>query len=371
MEPKQKPAPRTNQEDDVDLDHLFYQTGSVINNFFNWLGRVFIYFGKAFLLFLFFLKRNILWLCVGLIIGMGYGFYKLNKTGASYYSEMTVKTNFNSSRALYGTMDFFNALISNKQTTELSKIFSLSPAEAEGINYFEATPVVSEVITADLYKERFLNLYHNTQVRMDTFWVKTITYRDFKNSLTKYDYPLHEVKVISNNAFIFPRIQQGMVNFISSNKTLQEVKANGDEVNKQEINLLESSIQSLDTLRNAYYKRLSSGVTASEKGNNLTMLEGDVVMNPPELELYNKVLQLKDELKMVKNQAIHENNILEIYSPFASTGRKEGFLKQKIVQNGLYGLLVAFIITALIGLFKTITRLESKYNKEKLLKTER
>ena len=370
MEPKQKPAPQTTREDDVDLGHLFYQTGSVINNFFRWLGRAFNFLGNALLHFLFFLKGNFVWLIAGLIIGMGYGFYSFSKTGASYYSEMTVKTNFNSSRALYGTMNFFNALISNKQTGELSKIFSLSPAEAEGLNYFEATPVVSEVITADLYKERFLNLYHNTQVRMDTFWIKTITYRDFKNSLTKYDYPLHEIKVISNNAFIFPRIQQGLVNFISSNKTLQEVKANGDQVNKQEINLLETSLQSLDTLRNAYYKRLASGTTSSEKGNNLTMLEGNVVMSPPELELYNKLLQLKDELKMVKNQAIHENNILEIYSPFASAGRKEGFLKQKVVQYGLYGLLLAFIITALIGLYKMLTRLESKYNKEKLLKTE-
>jgi hypothetical protein len=369
MEPKQKPAPHTTREDDVDLGHLFYQTGGIINNFFNWLGRVFSTLGHALLLFLFFLKRNFIWLLAGTILGMGWGFIILNKSGSSYYSEMTVKTNFNSSRAMYGTLQYFNALISNGQTSDISRIFSLSPAEASGITFFEASPVVSEVITADLYKERFLNLYHNTQIRMDTFWVKTISYRDFKESLTKYDYPLHEIKVISNNQYVFPKIQQGLISYVSGIETLQQVKANGEQVNKQEINLLESSIQSLDTLRNSYNKRLVSGNPTSEKGNNLTMLDGDVVINPPELELYNKMLQLKDELKMVKNQAVLEKNILEVYSPFASVGRKVGFLQQKIVQYGLRGLLIAFVITALIGIYKTLTRLESNYNKDKLLKT--
>ena len=66
---------------------------------------------------------------------------------------------------------------------------------------------------------------------------------------------------------------------------------------------------------------------------------------------------------------MNKKNILEIYSPFASVGRKVGFLQQKIVQYALRGLLIAFVITALIGIYKTLTRLESKYNKNQLLKT--
>jgi hypothetical protein len=369
MEPKQKPTPHTTRDDDVDLGHFFYQTGGAITNFFNWLGRVFTSLGHALLLFLFFVKRNFLWLLAGLLLGIVYGLFVTSKSGNSYYSEMTVKTNFSSSRALYGTLQYFNALISNRQTAEVSKTFSLTAAEASSIIYFEAEPVVSEVITADMYKEKFLNLYHNTQVRMDTFWVKTISYREFKNSLTNFDYPLHKIKVTSYNPYIFPKIQQGLVKYISANETLKSIKANGEQLNAEEINLLESSIRSLDTLRNAYTRRLAAGITSGEKGNNITMLEGDMVMNPPELELYNKVLQLKDELKMVKNQAVLERNILEIYSPFSSVGRKEGFLKQKITQFGLLGLLIAFIITAFIGLYKTLTRLENVYRKEKSLKT--
>ena len=45
--------------------------------------------------------------------------------------------------------------------------------------------------------------------------------------------------------------------------------------------------------------------------------------------------------------------------------RKESFLEQRIVRYGLYGLLVAFIITALIGLYKTLTAMEQEYKKAK------
>ncbi len=72
---------------------------------------------------------------------------------------------------------------------------------------------------------------------------------------------------------------------------------------------------------------------------------------------------------MVRNEAVLEKNILEVYSPFASVGIKEGFLKQKITQYGLVGLLIAFLITAAIGLFKTLSHLENVYKKEKSLKT--
>ena len=216
-----------------------------------------------------------------------------------------------------------------------------------------------------MYKERFLSLYHNTQVRMDTFWVKTITYDDFKNSLTKYDYPIHEIRAVSNNAYVFPKIQKGLINFMSRNETLQAVKANGEDVSKQEVSLLESSIRSLDTLRSSYNKRLASGGNTNDRGNTVTMLEGNMVTIPPELELYNKMLQLKDELKQARNEAVLQQNILEVYSPFAAVGRRESFLEQRIVRYSLYGLLAAFIITALIGLYKTLTAMEQEYKKAK------
>lgn len=357
-------------DDDIDLEQLFNKTGGVINNLFAWLSRVFLRLGTALLLLLFFFRKNLIWLILGAIIGMGYGIFLVSRNGSNYYSEMTVRTNFKSTRLLYGTIDFFNALINNGQTAELSKILNITRPEAASLIQFQSTPVVSETITVDMYNDRFLKFYHNNKLRIDTFWTRTIDYKDFKSSLTKYDYPVHQVKVISHNTFIFSKIQPAFLAYISNNELPKQEKANSDEVNKAEIDILVSSIQSLDTLRNTYNRRLSSEGGLNEKGNYLTQLGGNITANNPELELYDKMLELKDELKIIKNNAVLEKNILQIYSPFGPVGQKVGFLEQKVVQYALYGLLAALMITSVLSIYKVLHNLEKKYTKERTSGTE-
>ncbi len=366
MEPTQKPSARpTPKEDDVDLGRLFYKTGGAINNFFLGIGRFFAWLGKALLLFVFFLRKNILWLLIGVAIGAGYGYYLVAKNGKDYHATMTVQANYNSTRALYNTINIFNALVDNRKTDDLSKIFNISKEEAASLRGFSISPVESELIAAQLYKERFLNLYHNTRVRMDTFWIKTVKYEDFKSSLTKFDYPIHEVKATSNNALIFPKIQQGFVTYVSNNESLLAGKATGTSSNEEEIKLLENSIQSLDTLRNSYNKRLTTP-SNSREGTNVTMLDGNLAAANPELQLYDKMLQLKDELKMAKSQAVQEREIIQVVSPFGAMGQSAGFLQQKVVQYSLIGLLLAFIIVGAIRLNKYLTSLEKSLNKDKV-----
>src|SRR5207237_9303233 len=105
------------------------------------------------------------------------------------------------------------------------------------------------------------------------FWTKTIPYNEFKNSLTKYDYPLHDITVISSNMMVFQKLQQGILREVTSNKLLQDIKNTEHSINVDEEELLTSSIKSIDTLRNVYYKRLSA-VKSGEQGNNLTLMEG-------------------------------------------------------------------------------------------------
>jgi hypothetical protein len=357
MEQTHKPSPSPAKEEDVDLGRLFYKTGGAINSFFAWIGSVFAALGNFIILSLFFLRRNILWLAIGTILGIAYGAYLLNKNGNNYVSVMTVQTNYNSSRALYSTMDYLNALRSTEQKADLARFFGISEEEAKSLRDFRADAIENDIIAADLYKNRFLNLYHNTRVRMDTFWIKTITFKEFKNSLSKYDYPLHEVKVTSNNPTVFGKLQEGIVKYISSQQNLQLIKKSGNESNELEVNLLESSIRSLDTLRNSYNKRLSAG-GSSKEGTSVTLLEGNMAMTNPELQLYDKMLQLKDELKMVRSQSVAEQDIIQVLSPFNAVGRSEGLLNHKVVQFAILGFLAALAILLLFALNKYLVRLE-------------
>ena len=366
MEQKQKPSARpATREEDVDLGHLFYKTGGAINNFFSWLGVMFKAIGRLLLVSLFFLRKNLLWLVLGTVLGMGYGFYLVQTRGNTYFSNMTVQANYNSTRALYSSIDYFNALVNNDQFSQVSKILNLSEAEARSINGFHASPIVTELIAADLYKNRFLNLYHNTRLRMDTFWIKTITYEDFKSTLTKYDYPLHMVKVTSNNPTVFSKMQAGIINHVSNNELLQQEKASGNESNQQEVDLLESSIKSLDTLRNTYNKRLAAIPAGKEQSTNVTLLDGNVAVNNPELQLYDKMLQLKDELKMVRSQAVLEKDILQVLAPFGAIGQREGLLQTKIVRYAYIGFLLTLLVLLMLAAYKGLGNLEKKMAREK------
>src|SRR5687768_2532184 len=114
MEPRPVTPPHQKKsEEDVDLGQLFYKTGGVLNNIFSGFNRAITHLAHAFLGLLFFLRRNLIWLIIGAAAGLGFGLYQVSKFGHRYSSGITIKANFNSTRALYGSMEYFNSLISS------------------------------------------------------------------------------------------------------------------------------------------------------------------------------------------------------------------------------------------------------------------
>src|SRR5690606_12113870 len=130
-------------------------------------------------------------------------------------------------------------------------------------------------------------------------------------------YPEHEVSVASTNPQIFLKIQQGIIDHVSSNQFLQAINAVSQESNTTETNLLLASISGLDSLRQAYNKRLAfGGETNDFRWGNISFEHNKMQITAPELELYDKMLQLKDELRAIKNKSAHQNKILQVYVPF-------------------------------------------------------
>jgi hypothetical protein len=358
MESPQNINPPDRQKDnDVDLGMLLFQMGRGIKRFFQLIGKGFLLLGEGLLLFVFFLRRNFLWLAIGTGVGLVYGVYLHTKTGSKYYSEATLRTNFNSSRALYNSVEYLNALIQAKNVNRLGEIFGISGADAMTLVSFEVNPVESELIAADLYKQQFLENGRNEKVRLDTFWARTIKYENFKDGLTMYDYPLHIVKVTSTRRDIFPKIQSGLINVVSANEFLVKSKTSGQQIAREEEEVLKSSIQSLDTLRSAYEKHLTlSPVPNPPTTVNIT--DKNMEVRAPEIDLYNTMLELKDELKKVRNQSIYTQDIIQVYSPFNAEGQKSSVFRQNIFYYSVLGFMLALFILIAIQLYSIIGRLE-------------
>ena len=121
------------QGSDGDVGFLIYKVGHTVKQFFVWIGRGLAVLGEALSAFVVFLFRNAIWLLIGTAVGVAYGYFNYTKQGAYYTSEMTVKANFNSSRALYNTIEYLNSLISASKTDELSRLLGITPTEADGL----------------------------------------------------------------------------------------------------------------------------------------------------------------------------------------------------------------------------------------------
>jgi hypothetical protein len=354
-----KGSSQVHTSDGEDLSILFYKSGRSLKYLSKSVGKGFTRFGNAILLTILFLMRNFLWIALGTIIGLGYGIYLLNKSGSSYSSEMTVKANFNSARSLYNTMDYLNALISNRQTDDLAHIFGIEEKDAKRLSNFKAQPLETELIISDIYKEQFLNLNRSSIIRQDTFWLRTLKYNEFKESLTPFDYPLHKITVISTNPAVFGKLEKGIIDHVSNNSLFQEIRKRQAGSNKEEEDLLQSAIYKLDTLRQAYNQRLIRGADAAiPGGNQLTVLQSTPNIKTPELEVFDKMMELIDALKKSRTRAITEKDIIEVYSPFNVVGQKISFLQQNVAKYSLIGFGLSLLILLLIAFYKYLLAFE-------------
>jgi hypothetical protein len=344
------------QEKEIDLGSFFNSLRHAVLSIGKILKNLLGLLLSSVLQLLLFIKRNLVWLIVSALIGFSYGFYNYMKNGPSYFADMTVSTNSESSRLLYQKIDYFNALIKEGYSKELCEIFKIVPSQANKLIHFEIEPIDEPLQEAKMYKENFLSQRKSGEI--DTLWPNIIKYKDFVTSLTKYDYPQHVIRLYSKSSTIFSNIQQGMVDIIGNNLSLKKAILANIEITGREEAIVNTSLSGIDSLRRAYNRRIMNEAnTGLEKGE---ILIAQTTQKSPEIELYDKELMLKDELLKVKRKQFEQNNIIRVISDFNSVGTRVSKSKEEFVQLAWIAVLIMSSILMLIQLFKYISFLEKK-----------
>src|SRR5258708_3553502 len=111
-------------------------------------------------------------------------------------------------------------------------------------------------------------------------------FQDFESELTKYDYPIQTIKAISSDPQIFSKLEQGLISLITDKEALQQNKNLLRKSADDEEKLLERSLQNLDTLNDAYVKRLLQHEVYREGAVNNLVVPDHIAIKVPELELY-------------------------------------------------------------------------------------
>jgi hypothetical protein len=349
--------PKAPRETEIDLgvffnliEKIFRKIGILLSSFFLSLVQLFI--GILLLI-----RRTIIWLALGALIGLGFGLQRYISKGPTYYSEMLVRANFGSTRPLYNLIDYYNSLIKQNRYKDLSTIFGIQENEARNMSNFEITPVNDYMETARLYRSTFLDHNRTGTMNRDTLWSNTVSFSEFKDNLKPYDFPVQKIRLYSTSAGIYPKVQEGLINTVNKNKVLESYKQGINVLNTDEVNILQRSLSGLDSLRQAYIGKLSRSGSGGSSGTSVII--SDTGVFSPEIAMVDKELLLKDELIQAKKKAIEEQDILQIYSGFTPTGiMVTDLTRQSYIRYAVWGLLAALGIIMLVETFKYIRKLE-------------
>jgi hypothetical protein len=346
-----------NKEKELELGDAL----TLIIKTFRKLGRLMARLGEAVIAGLVFIKRRLWWILLAIVIGLGWGACESMKGGNSYKAEMTARFNYESTITLYGSIDYLNGLIGDARYDLLATLFSISRQEAAALLNFSAAPVKDPLIIADLYRQQYLDFNRSMLVRLDTLWPRMIPFNDFKKGLTSYNIPLQQITVFTRRPDIFPQLQKGLIHLISSNAVLQKKQLIKDQLQAEEENILLSSLQGLDTLRAVYNERIRNTLKRQENSStNISLLDQSLNGPAPELALYDKTLLFRDELKRSRQNAMNNQDIVQVYVPFNQYGKKVHSFVKSCAVYALKALAAILLILLVIEFYQFIDRREKE-----------
>ena len=324
------------QEGEVDLGSLFKVIGKGFQNLFKAIGQFFKTIFHYFILFLLFLRNNMLKLGITMFIGVVIGLYLDLTQPKLYSSTMIVEPNFKSAQQLYKNINFYHELVKQKDSSLLAQTLKISENEAAKLKGFYIEPIKNQNEKYQFFNEFIQDI--------DTITVRNIDIKEFKKGFSDYNYNYHQIKVKSFNNTIFEKLSIPIISSIENNPYYKYQKNINDENLHQNERVLLKSLREVDTLRKIYNEVLITEAKKMETGTSITLAQG--VKKTEEIELFNQSLELNDELIDNNKEKAETTEILNVVSTFSKVGIKERGLQKKwtFVLGVGFGLLMLLFI---------------------------
>ncbi|MBJ6368477.1 hypothetical protein [Snuella sedimenti] len=357
-----KELPQPQQSEEVDLGQLFKLIGNAFDRFFKFIASIFIGIYSVVLLLLIHFYKRFVWYAGAVIIGVVVGFVIDMKSEKLYGANMFVETNFNSARQVYENIKQFHQLANvDKDSVELGKRLGISTNEAAKLKGFYIQPDLNENDIAEKYSAFYSKLDSLSRMEM--------TYDRYKESLTPFNYKIHQIGVAATDKAIYKKIEKTFAAQISDNLYLNElVEVNKDNLEKKE-EALATQVKKTDSLVNAYLKiRVNESDKEPVPGAGTNLYMGNAESSNllvDESKIIEKRLELEEQRRQVNKSLVEQKNVINVLAGFPGTGYdiREWYNKMKYLIP-----IILFAITLSIFTFIGIGKyLEKQSN---LLKTK-
>lgn len=326
--------------EEVDLLKLFDFFENKLKSVFFLIFKVLKSIFDVFISFLKILQNNVIRISVVVVAAFILGFVYDNYKPRTYSSKMMVKPMFNSKYQLFTNIDYYNALISNRDIKKLSRVFEITEEEAKSLTSFEMTPGPEN-------ENEKIMAYDNFIKSLDSSTARMVDYDQFIDQMSVYNSSLYEIKVMSLQKDIFTKLIPGFTKTFETEYS-KESKKKKDEIYMLKRNSLLRSLKSVDSLKKVYVEAFSESKNRSiETIAGQPIIVQDDTKNTKEYELLNLEIKLRNELNVLEEDAIEENKLFEVISGFQAIGTTQ----IKMYKKMKYMLPLVGFVLMLVGIF--------------------
>lgn len=302
--------------EEVDLGQLFKLIGNSFQKLFDFIGSI---FKAIFSVFIYTVKaviENYKIILISMIIAGAIG-YGLEKTKRDVYeSQMLVKPYFDSKYQLVTNINYYNALIGEKDYKQIRQIFSITEEEAEEIIKFEINP--GPETENDRIKE-----FENFVKGIDSLRAEELSYDDFIENRSIYDGTLFQINVRSYKKDIFRSLEEGLNSTFTNTYSIKKMEKRDSLIAIDKIRI-QKSLEQVDSLKTVYIKVMQEETKSS--GGAITLKDGMSLVQErvktKEFELLNKELDLRLALTKLESKKVEEDVYFDTLSSFQDVGSK-------------------------------------------------
>lgn len=331
--------PTQQPSEEIDLIQLFKLIGNAFDRFFNFLGSIFKGIFSVIIYSIKVVIDNYKIVFGSMIIAaiLGYGLETTKKD--VYISKMLVKPYFDSKFQLVANINYYNALIADRDYEQLKAIFNVSELDAEKILEFEIIPGPENENDQIKQYDRFVK-------SIDSLRAQEISFEDFIENRSIYSGDIFEISVKSHKKDIFRSLEEGLNSTFSNAYSAKKMKKR-DSIIKIEKNRIISSLNEIDSLKKVYIQ-IKQEESKSDK-TSFTTKDGMAFIEQrtetKEYELLDKEMKLRQELSNLESRKVEEDEFFDTLSSFPEVGAKYSSITER------YSIIFPILIFVLLSVF--------------------
>ncbi|MDT0554136.1 hypothetical protein [Urechidicola vernalis] len=333
----------TPQNEEVDLGQLFKLIGNMFNKFFNFIGSIFQGAFQFLILILVHFYRGLKWYIGAIVLGVITGVILDMRSEKSYGVDMFVKTNFDSSRQIYENIKNLHHLVEGEKAfDELAGLLELKIEDVENIREFTVEP--------DLDETQIIKLFSEYKMSLDSVSRLEANYEMFKEDLSYHNFPIHKIEMLSATKEIPIGLNRKLVNYLTSNDYLNELRDRTQDNLKAEAEILEIQTKELDSLTKEYFKiRVLESQKQPIPGAGTNLYLADTEKNSlliDESVLLEKRYALEKRKREIELEKLEKKDVITVVSEFPKSGYEvTRWYQRKTIQLPILLFGLTFIIT--------------------------